>query len=234
MRITLFFLCIICTRLAFSQDLKELRHSATNELKYDFYITFSEKKVKYEDTLHYYWFKAQKIHVTQGNSDGNLIHGDFKAFYYSGQLAEKGVFDKGLKDGLWKTWYESGKLKTIYNYSSGILSGEYILYNESGDIRETGKIRKGEKSIKSAKEKKEKKDKKEWGTKKLTEEQLIEKAKKNQEREQKIKDRKYRREQEGNFIERLLSKDKKVKEKKPDKEKKDSDKKPAKEKEKKE
>ena len=131
--ITLYLVLVGLTVSA--QELKELRHTRNTDFKYDFYITFSEKKVKYEDTLHYYWFRAQKIHVTQGSSDGNLLHGPFNKFYYSGQLAEQGQFEKGLKEGEWKQWYESGNLMAIYNFNDGLLSGDYALYNENGDVR---------------------------------------------------------------------------------------------------
>lgn len=229
MRIIFLFLSIISVTFAFSQELKELRHTKTTAYKCDFYISFSEKKMKYEDTLHYFWFKAQKIHNTQGSSEGHLLNGSFTKFYHSGQMAEYGQFERGLKDGQWKSWYESGNLKTIYHYSNGQLSGNYTLYNESGDIRESGKIKRGEKNLDEEKIRKPKKEKKrDWsGTHKPSEEKIKAQEEKKEERAQNKREREYRREKEGNFIQRLFNKEKTEKPPKDTKPKKDKkDKKP--------
>ncbi|MEO9531932.1 MAG: hypothetical protein ABJG68_15730 [Crocinitomicaceae bacterium] len=217
MRIVVIFLLVFTVKFVHSQELKQLRHTKTADYKCDFYISFDEKGIRYHDTLHYYWFKAQAIHVTQGNSDGNILDGKFSKFYYSGQLAEQGEFKKGLKDGLWKTWYESGNLKTIYNYSNGMLSGEYVLYNEDGDIREKGKIKKGEKDIETEKVKKPKKDKTgfHWGEYKVDPEKRKEKEKKRE--ENRIKREQKKQEKGGSLLDRIFKK----KDKTPKKPKKD-------------
>ena len=238
MRTIITSILVLVCQLVSAQELKELRHSSTSNYKMDFYITFSEKKVKYEDTLHYFWFKAQKVHVTQGSSEGNLLHGPYSKFYYSGQLAEQGAFEKGLKVGQWKSWYESGNLKTIYNYKDGLLAGQYVLYNESGDIRESGKIRKGDKKVDEEKEgwfKRRKKIKEAMHPTELTKEEKkeqrkIKKEEKLNKRLRKKDERKIKREQEGNFIERLFNVRFKKKEKSPKKEKKKKEEKPKKEK----
>lgn len=213
-------------QFAFSQELKELRHTKTADYKCDFYISFDEKEIKYHDTLHYYWFKAQVIHVTQGNSDGNILDGKFSKFYYSGQLAEQGEFKNGLKDGLWKTWYESGNLRTIYNYSNGLFAGEYVLYNEEGDIREKGKIKKGEKDIEEEKAKKPKKEKEEktgfhWGVNHV--DPVKQKEKEQKKEEKRIEREQKRAEKGGSFLERFFKKEEKEpKDKKTKKDKKNA------------
>ena len=232
MRTIITSILVLVCHLVSAQELKELRHTKTSDFKMDFYITFSKKKVKYEDTLHYYWFKAQKIHVTQGSSEGNLLNGPFSKFYHSGQLAEQGEFEKGLKTGEWKQWYESGNLKAIYNYSAGLLTGSYALYNENGDVRESGKIRKGEKRL-DGEEKdnwfsRRKKIKKALNPDETKEEKKerkkAEREQKKLEREEKRKERKIERERklsaEGGFFERIFRI--KKKEKKPKKKKKKS------------
>ena len=211
-------------QLVSGQELKELRHTTTTDYVCDFYITFSEKKVKYEDTLHYFWFRAQKVHTTQGASDGNLLHGPFSKFYHSGQLAEKGEFEKGLKTGVWKSWYETGRLKSIYNYNDGELSGRYQLFNENGDLRESGKIKKGEKKVDEEKLgwfKRRKKIKEAVNPVERTKEEKKEfkkqkKEEKEKEREEKKAWRKERRAKEGNFIQRLFKIKPKKKKDKPD------------------
>ncbi|MBD3639235.1 MAG: hypothetical protein HUJ25_17900 [Crocinitomicaceae bacterium] len=206
MRVIIILIGILMVQIGSAQELKNLRHTTTSNYKCDFYVTFSEKKVKYEDTLHYYWFKAQKIHVTQGSSEGYLLHGSFTKFYHSGQLAEQGRFDKGLKDGQWKQWYESGNLMSIYNYREGELSGDYALYNENGDIRESGKIRKGEKDVDQEKESWWQRRKKIKKALKPESEKDKRTEERKQKREKKKKQRKERKEREGWFFKRLFNK----------------------------
>ncbi|RXR31872.1 hypothetical protein EQG68_09390 [Flavobacterium piscinae] len=73
------------------------------EYRYEFYTTQKEVSAK-QDRL-YYWFKGGAIHSSEYGVSGELLDGEFEKFYLSNQLAEKGVFKKGLKDGLWKTWH---------------------------------------------------------------------------------------------------------------------------------
>jgi len=159
---------IICLGLflsltnGYTQDKKELRHTTTDEFKCDFYVDLNSTTRLHKDTVQYFWFKSQAIHVTQGGSDGKLLDGPFSKFYHSGQLAEKGVFRQGLKQGEWKAWYESGKLKSVYSYRSGMAKGRYFLYNDNGELIESGKIKNGVRKVDQAEDliKKEKPDQK--------------------------------------------------------------------------
>ena len=125
------------------QERSELRHSKTKEFKYDFYVQLEDKNVRYKDTVLYTWFRAQKVHTTQGYSDGYLLNGSFKKYYHSGQLAERGEFKNGLRNGEWKSWRETGTLVSILNYSAGQLHGDYFLYNEAGKRSKSGSYKKG-------------------------------------------------------------------------------------------
>ena len=138
-----FILSVFFGAWSHGQELKELRHWVTNEHSCDFYILLDEKKIKFSDTLDYYWFKSQQVHVTQGFASGNLLDGPFTKFYVSGQLAASGQFETGLQAGEWKTWFESGQLQTIYNYDEGVLDGNYYRFDESGQIVESGHYRDG-------------------------------------------------------------------------------------------
>ncbi len=152
---------LFSTFVGFTQAPVGLRHTRSVTYSTDFYVNTTPKKIKYKDTLSYFWFKAQKIHVTQGSSNGYPLHGSYTKSYNSGQIAEKGTFHKGLKNGEWRTWYESGKLKSIYVYKDGLLHGNYNLFDENGTLLEVGKFKNGQKKIKRTKSPKEKSSKKE-------------------------------------------------------------------------
>lgn len=234
MKTVLLFAAFIIAQITLAQELKELRHTRDDFYKCDFYVSFSDKEVKYEDTLHYHWFKSQQIHITQGNSSGRVLNGAYTKFYHSGQMAEQGEFKKGLKDGLWKTWFESGNLRTIYNYKEGITSGDYLLFNESGDLRESGKIKKGEKKVDETDEEKADKKDKPVSLKKAykMEQKRMKKDAKRKERDEKKAERNQDKPaKEGTIIERIKIKintikansEQKKKDRKSKKEKKDRD-----------
>ncbi len=92
---------------------------------------------KYNSKKYYYWFKSQKVLITQGGSSGSLLNGDYESFYKNNQLAEKGSFTKGLKDGIWKSWNRNGILVHQENWSKGIQTGKQLYYSEDGLIRKT-------------------------------------------------------------------------------------------------
>lgn len=134
---------ISCPLTGRAQNLEAYRHVTTTEFKMDFYILMTEKKVKYQDELTYTWFKSQKIHMTQGNSSGNLLHGNFTKYHNNGQLAERGEYKYGLKVGKWTTWTPDGTLVSLLNYDNGQLKGNFITYTENGEIKERGKYKHG-------------------------------------------------------------------------------------------
>lgn len=144
-------------QIAHGQDLLALRHFNTEDFKMDFYIDIENKSIKYDDSLFYYWFKAQKIHVSQGHSSGDVLHGKFVKYYVNGQLAEAGVFQFGLKTGVWTSWHENGQISERYEYKKGLKSGNFILYNEEGHLIEKGKYKKNKKKERRVKKQKIKK-----------------------------------------------------------------------------
>jgi len=92
---------------------------------------------KYNSKKYYYWFKSQKVLITQGGSSGSLLNGDYESFYKNNQLAEKGLFTKGLKDGVWKFWNQNGILIHQENWSKGTQIGKQLYYSEDGLIQKT-------------------------------------------------------------------------------------------------
>jgi antitoxin component YwqK of YwqJK toxin-antitoxin module len=134
---------LILTVVSKAQDYEALRHCKSEEFKYDFYVLLKEKNIRFKDTVFYSWFRAQKIHHTQGQADGDILDGPFAKFYHSGQLAEQGEYDCGLKVGEWKSWRADGTLIEIRNYNKGTVDGKYFLYDELGKGIGSGKYRMG-------------------------------------------------------------------------------------------
>ena len=87
---------------------------------------------------YYYWYAANKIHATQGGFSGDLLNGDYHAYYLDKSLKEQGVFKKGLKDGTWKSWNESGSLTGIYTWKNGLRQGAFSLYDNKGKLIQSG------------------------------------------------------------------------------------------------
>lgn len=143
MNYLLFASIVLFPGLAFSQEARELRHVTTPLYYADFYIELESKKIKYADTLYYYWFKSQALHSSQGYAAGYLLNGPFIQYYASGQLAEQGEFELGLKTGEWKSWYESGQLEAVQHYEEGILNGPFFRYNEEGKLVASGTCKAG-------------------------------------------------------------------------------------------
>lgn len=92
---------------------------------------------KYKQNKEYYWFKSQRILVTQGGSSGSLLDGLYESFYRNNQLAEKGLFKKGLKHGAWQSWDQNGILVNRENWSKGIRTGKQCYYSSKGILQKT-------------------------------------------------------------------------------------------------
>lgn len=198
LKIVIYLVLVIISSNGYTQEKKKLRHTTTDEFKCDFYVDLNSTTRLHKDTVQYFWFKSQAIHVTQGGSDGKLLNGPFSKFYHSGQLAEKGVFKLGLKQGEWRSWYESGKLKSVYFYRSGMAKGRYFLYNDNGELIESGKIKNGVRKVDQAENliKKEKPDHK--------------KPKKDKEfKERQKQEKKAERQQKEGFFKKVFKKKKK-------------------------
>ena len=92
---------------------------------------------KYNSKKNYYWFKSQRILITQGGSSGSLLNGEYESFYKNNQLAEKGLFKKGLKHGAWRFWGTNGILIHQENWSNGIQIGKQLYYSDQGILEKT-------------------------------------------------------------------------------------------------
>lgn len=114
-------------------------------LQYVFTVLDSDKRgvLRYDFSKTYFWLKAQRVVSTQGASSGDLLHGNFEAFYPSKQLARKGRFDKGLKDGSWYYWREDGTLLCSEHWNRGKKSGKQVMFDQNGQEKEVTRIKSG-------------------------------------------------------------------------------------------
>lgn len=118
------------------QDPYSIKRISDKNFRYEFYTT--SKKIKPHKNKTYFWFKGGLIHEAEYGVAGEVLNGSFKKYFHSNQLAEQGVFKKGLKVGLWKSWYENGKIETNQIWKSGQKNGVFLKYNSSGEIVEKG------------------------------------------------------------------------------------------------
>ncbi len=115
------------------------------DFKYSFYLTKKAPKSSDGDKT-YYWYKSRNIFHTVGDFDGELLDGLFIKSFRSNQLAEKGIFKKGLKHGSWMEWHENGNIKLSAIWDNGIKIKKYNEYNDQGKLLITGGYFKGEKN----------------------------------------------------------------------------------------
>lgn len=104
-------------------------------LQYEFTVIDDDKHgvLHYKKDKFYFWYKAQRVKSTQGESSGKLLHGEFESFYVNDQLYQKGDFKHGLKCGEWLHWREDGSLVHAEVWSKGELKTKKW-YNETGVI----------------------------------------------------------------------------------------------------
>lgn len=81
--------------------------------------TITDKKIKPKKDLIYFWYKSRKIQHTKGNYSGELLHGIYESYYLSGQLYQKGNFNKGLKNKYWTTFDKSGNVINYIKWRNG-------------------------------------------------------------------------------------------------------------------
>ena len=124
-------------------DPYSIKRISDKNFRYEFYTI--NKSISIKHNREYFWFKGGLIHKAEGGISGQLLHGEFKKFYHSNQLAEEGNFKYGLKVGLWKNWFENGTIKSTQYWNSGLQTGLYYVYDASGNTIEKGNYKKGKK-----------------------------------------------------------------------------------------
>ncbi len=128
-------------------DLNESYKLTTNvgDTLISFHILMLDGDMRIRNNATYTWFLKKQIYETQGDYSGQLLHGDYEAFYQD-RLIAKGVFMNGLKHGTWKLWSNSGRLKEIAEYKNGVREGSFAYYDPPGTIREEGEMDEGRRS----------------------------------------------------------------------------------------
>lgn len=140
-----FFLFLFCAgiQISFSQKIKQKYFTVNlynpednSSIKAD--VCDQKKKIRYSDTLKYYWYITNKIIITQGGSEGRLLHGKYSVFYANNNLKEQGGFKAGLQNGQWMRWDNKGILLEIACWHNGYKQGKQIVFDSAGTkIRET-------------------------------------------------------------------------------------------------
>lgn len=133
-----FISILIISFLSFGQKIEKrlyLKHSFKQDGKaYQFTVRDEDKRTinHFNKNKNYYWFKAQKVMVTQGGASGLLLNGLFESFYPNKQLNEKGQFKNGLKNGEWLYWRNDGTLSKKEFWSGGNKKRKEISYDANG------------------------------------------------------------------------------------------------------
>ena len=82
----------------------------------------SKSDPKILNDRYYFWYIPNAIHSTQGGFNGQLLNGNYAAYYPDKNLKEQGDYKKGLKDGVWKTWNRKGDLTSVVNWNNGVVA----------------------------------------------------------------------------------------------------------------
>ena len=82
----------------------------------------SKSDPKILNDRYYFWYIPNAIHSTQGGFNGQLLNGNYAAYYPDKNLKEQGDYKKGLKDGIWKTWNRKGDLTSVVNWNNGVVA----------------------------------------------------------------------------------------------------------------
>lgn len=135
-----FFLLLSSTKDSLQK--KILRH---DNFTIECFVSLKNKKAK-SNIKTYYWFKSGKVHHSQGEVGGYVLHDKFFKFYRNKQLAEQGYYNYGVKDGLWRIWFENGFIKEHINWKNGLKNGNYLLNDSLGNLIIKGKFKNNLKS----------------------------------------------------------------------------------------
>lgn len=101
----------------------------------------SKSVMKPKEELYYYWFQSNGIHKTQGNYSGRLLDGLYSVYDLEGNLIEKGMFEKGLKQGPWVNWNTNGSRHFVYTFKDGLKQGKYYAYDTAGILKKEYRFR---------------------------------------------------------------------------------------------
>lgn len=75
----------------------------------------------------------------------SVRHGEYKAYFSSGKLKKKGMYNMNVPDENWSFYYESGSVKATYEYKEGDSVVSTLYYEMDSIKKKTGLIVNGEK-----------------------------------------------------------------------------------------
>ncbi|WP_044397244.1 toxin-antitoxin system YwqK family antitoxin [Lacinutrix sp. Hel_I_90] len=139
MKIKLLLIILLVVSCGASKESLHQKKIQTTTFKEDFMVTKEPTHTNTSRT--YYWYKSNNIQQSKGGYSGDLLHGEYIQYYITNQLAEKGVFNHGLKTKTWKSWFKNGQLKTVEHYSNGKLNGKFELYGDDGNVVTRGRYK---------------------------------------------------------------------------------------------
>ena len=112
---------------AWGQKMEEITHRTITIHQVDSSIKanvlLEQKKIKPSNSIHYYWYYNNAIHINQGGYEGKLLDGVYQVTSKDGKLITRGNFKKGVKVGKWKKWNTKGQLLNVSNWVNGYQSG---------------------------------------------------------------------------------------------------------------
>ena len=129
---------------AFSADVQK-KMVYQNDYTIECFVTLKDIN-SFHPKKTYWWYKTGEIHYSLSSAGGQVLHGDYTKFYRSHQMAEKGVFDNGLKVGVWKQWHENGGLQQYEVWENGFKNGRFLTFDPNGTIMIEGSYRNNLKS----------------------------------------------------------------------------------------
>lgn len=80
-----------------------------------------------------YYDGTNNLYQHRYTLDGKY-HGEYKTYYYNGQISFNQLYKNGRKNGAGYRWYPSGQLNHRSYYSEDILDGKCIEFYENGEM----------------------------------------------------------------------------------------------------
>lgn len=105
--------------------------------KMDIHVLMMPTKKQAKPNRTYSSYFNNKIHCTTGNNSGKILHGDYKAFYLTGEMKSVGKYKYGLKNGNWIHYYKNGKIQSRLKYHNSDTLKHAILFSNTGQISDT-------------------------------------------------------------------------------------------------
>ncbi len=133
LELMLFLMLNLAGQLAGSGQTRQIVSTIYDDGVYtcDIHILYDQINFRPDKGVYYYWYRNGHINFNSGNYSGNLLHGEFEKFSYSGSLKEKGNFKLGTKDGRWLFWNGRGETVKEELWERGFLKSRRTRQNDT-------------------------------------------------------------------------------------------------------